>query len=417
MFKNTLKIRLLSCIMAVLMLAGAVLMTACEEKPVEPSETDAPDITDAPVTDAPATDAPATDAPVTDAPETEAPVVLTEQTIALNKNTKGIKVHGVRNLASDTTINVDWSASGIEFVATCEGDMTFTINSSAVSKSTAACYFRAYVDGEPWNNGSIPYYTVNGKTNVVLKDIPKGTHTIKLLKVTGYNLALADISSVTLTGYISEEAPADKDIYIEFIGDSITCAWGTLGHQSGNYTDQDSTLSYAYLLAEALDADYSMTALSGKGLLHSGNTTMNIRDFYGYASKLKDAENEYDFPRQADLIVYNQGANDEKHGIDHAEYKKEFKKWVEFAKKANGEDCKILFVWNMHNTNLYKYTKEVFDELGGEAAGYYIYRAKRTQNSAALYHPSVEEHAAYVPGLKEICEKILATPITATPEP
>ena len=200
--------------LAVLML-GATFMTACA-----PDNGDTPDDgTDAPATDAPATDAPATDAPATDAPETEAPVVLTEQTVALNKNTKGIKILGVRNLPSETQINADWSASGIEFVATCEGDMTFEASSSA------ACYFRAYVDGEPWNNGSIPYFTVNGKTNIVLKDIPKGTHIIRLIKVTGYTIARAEIKSVKLTGFISEEAPADKDLYIEFIGDSITCAW------------------------------------------------------------------------------------------------------------------------------------------------------------------------------------------------
>lgn len=377
--------RLLVLVLAILML-GATFMTAC-----------APDNGDTPND---------SEDNATDAPEPEAPVVLTEQTVALNKNTKGIKVLGVRHLASDTTINVDWSASGIEFVATCEGDMTFAAN------STAACYFRAYVDGEPWNNGSVPYFTVNGKTNIVLKDIPKGTHTIKLLKVTGYTIALADVSSVTLTGYISEEAPADKKLYLEFIGDSLTCAWGTIGDFKGAYTDQDATLAYSYLLAEALDADYAMTALSGKGILY-GN--MLIPDYYRYASKSKDAKNEYEFDRKADIIVVNIGTNDETHNMDKDQFKAEFKKWIQFAKEINGEDCKFLAIWNMKNTNYYIHIQKVFEELGGEEAGYYIYKAKRSTNSGSYYHPNVAEHAAYVPDLKELCEKILATPITNTP--
>lgn len=62
---------------------------------------------------------------------------------------------------------------------------------------------------------------------------------------------------------MSETVPANKNYYIEFVGDSITCAWGTIGEHTGAYTDQDGTLAYSYLVAEAQNADYSMTALSG----------------------------------------------------------------------------------------------------------------------------------------------------------
>lgn len=404
MKKSAISVRLLSCILAILMLAGAMVLTACNDEPDvhDGEKTDPP----AESTGAPETDPIETDPIETDPPETEPPVELTEQTVALNKNTTGIKILGVRNLASETKINADWSASGIEFVATCEGDMTFAVESSA------GCYFRAYVDGEPWNNGTIPYYTISGKGNIVLKNIPRGTHTIRVIKVTGYTLATAAFTSVKLTGIISEEAPADKDLYIEFIGDSITCAWGTIGNFSGKYTDQDATLAYSYLLAEALDADYSMTALSGQGICHG---PMPVPNHYRYACKLKDSETEYDFSRKADLLVVNIGTNDQTHGIDTVKFREEFKKWIEYAKEMNGEDCKFLAIWNMKNTNYYKHIKTVFDELGGEAAGYYIYRAKQSSNSVASKHPSKEEHAAYVPELKELCEKILATPITNTP--
>ena len=124
-------IRILSCVMAMCMLSGAMLMTACNNTPEVPETEPPADTTSAPET--------------TQVPETtEAPLVLTEQTVELNKNTKGIKILGVRNLASDTAINADWSASGIEFTATCEGDMTF-----AVETNDKGTFFRAYIDGEP----------------------------------------------------------------------------------------------------------------------------------------------------------------------------------------------------------------------------------------------------------------------------
>ena len=88
-------IKLLALVLCVLMM-GSIFMTACNH----PSDNN---------------------------DNNETPEPLTEQTVPLNMNTKGIKVLGVRNLKSETVINADWSASGIEFFATCEGDMTFDV--------------------------------------------------------------------------------------------------------------------------------------------------------------------------------------------------------------------------------------------------------------------------------------------------
>ena len=57
----------------------------------------------------------------------------------------------------------------------------------------------------------------------------------------------------------------------------------------------------------------------------------------------------------------------------------------------------------------YAYSDEerdkIFEELGGETAGYYTYKAARSRNATASYHPSIEEHAAYVPELLVIESK------------
>ena len=390
--KKSVFLRILSGIMAFSMLAGITLMTACNNTPEVPETEPPADTTSTPET--------------TPAPETtEAPLVLTEQTVPLNKNTKGIKILGVRNLASDTAINADWSASGIEFIATCEGDMTFSVETN-----DKGAFFRAYVDGTPVKNGDSDYFEINGKGEITLKDIPTGTHTIRVIKVTGYTLALAAFTSVKLTGVIAEEAPKDKELYVEFVGDSITCAWGTIGTFDGKYTSQDATLGYSYLLAEALDADYSLTALSGQGICCG---TPGVPLGYRYACYGKDSTNEYDFARKANLIVVNIGTNDETKAIDQTKFKNDFKAWVEYAKEKNGADCKFLAVTNMKNGSYRTLIEKVFEELGGEAAGYYVYKAARSRNATASYHPSIEEHAAYVPELLDLCKKILEAPISA----
>ena len=366
--------KLLALALCVLMM-GSIFMTSCNQTP--PSDNN---------------------------DNNETPEPLTEQTVPLNMNTKGIKVLGVRNLKSETVINADWSASGIEFFATCEGDMTFDV----VTNNKNA-YFRAYVDDEEWMNDTTPYYTVGGEGKIVLKDIPRGTHRIKVIKVTGYTLANAAFTQVTLKGTIAEEAPADQDLYIEFVGDSITCGWGTIGTFDGNYNSQDATLAYSYLLADALHADYSMTALSGQGIC-CGNPGIPLG--YRYACYAKDSTNEYDFSRKADLVILNIGTNDETKKLDERQFEADLKAFVQYAKEKNGENCRFLAIYNMKNGNYSYYIKSAFEQLGGERAGYYVYEAKRSTNEATYYHPSVEEHAAYIPELRAICTQLLKAEIT-----
>lgn len=66
----------------------------------------------------------------------------------------------------------------------------------------------------------------------------------------------------------------NKKTKIEFIGDSITCAYGVCNEvyeTPFSTADEDVTLGYAYIAAKALDADYSIVAFSGYGM-YSGYT-------------------------------------------------------------------------------------------------------------------------------------------------
>ena len=81
----------------------------------------------------------------------------------------------------------------------------------------------------------------------------------------------------------------EKALSIEFIGDSITCAYGVEGSNSYEpfrTTTENFMKSYAYLTAQKLDADYSAVSYSGYGVLSgytSGdiNTDSLIPDCYG----------------------------------------------------------------------------------------------------------------------------------------
>ncbi len=256
------------------------------------------------------------------------------KTIKITSATEGVKVLGVRNLASETGLRMDWSCSGVEFAIDLKGDtvrLNFTVS--------AQCLFRVWVDGEEYTQGGEKYFTpINGILQ--LTEIPQGKHTLRVMKVTGYTLARAELIGVTFAGELLTDVvnTSDKELYIEFVGDSITCGWGTIGAHKGAYTDQDGTLAYSYLLAEELNADYSMTALSGQGLLYG---TPGVTNGYLYADPTGHAEEKYDFSRKADIVVINVGTNDFTQEVGESNFKTAYLNFLKTVREKNGDRCKI----------------------------------------------------------------------------
>lgn len=333
-------------------------------------------------------------------PEEPEPAEDDPVTYALTGDTAGVRILGVRNLASTEQINLDWSCSGFELtVENKGGDVRFQVTTS----DNQSAYFRIWLDGETWeqSNGEI-YYRVGGKGTIIMRDVPAGRHTVRVLKVTGYTLARSAVLSVTLNGSILPEAPAERELYVEFVGDSITCGWGTIGAHGGAYSDQDGTLAYSYLLAGALDADYSMTALSGQGLLWGDP---GLTEGYLYASPMRDDQTPYDFARQADLVVINIGTNDFSKGVSEEEFRAAYRDFLQTVREKNGEDCRILCLYNAMNDTFSAAIESVVAGLGGMQNGIWSYRLPRAEGNR---HPSAEEHAAYAEQLLPLVQQLLA---------
>ncbi|MBR2885665.1 MAG: phospho-sugar mutase, partial [Clostridia bacterium] len=66
------------------------------------------------------------------------------------------------------------------------------------------------------------------------------------------------------------DPPSPKSRKIEFFGDSITCGYGVLAEESVtvyNTYEQDSTKAYAFLTAQAFDAELRSECISGQGII------------------------------------------------------------------------------------------------------------------------------------------------------
>ena len=144
---------------------------------------------------------------------------------------------------------------------------------------------------------------------------------VKVIHLSEANNGAIGVGNISITS--SAETPikpvAKRDLSIEFIGDSITCAYGVEAesqHEQFSTSTENFMKSYAYLTAQQLNADYSAVCYSGHGII-SGyttgekNTDSLVPDCYNLVGKSYDYATEWDFESNPnDVVVINLGTND-----------------------------------------------------------------------------------------------------------
>lgn len=118
---------------------------------------------------------------------------------------------------------------------------------------------------QPAEAGGVPVYAVQG--------LPPGRHQLVLSKRTGPNFGAVTLLGLRFDGAASlgEPLPAPER-RIEFVGDSLTNAYGTEGPGKtckALAPYENSSTSWARLCADALGADAQLLAYSGYGLVRN----------------------------------------------------------------------------------------------------------------------------------------------------
>ena len=244
---------------------------------------------------------------------------------------------------TDSGLSGDWTASGFEFTADCEGNVALTL--------TAKCndvggkgdwnkdgYLTVYIDGVRQNyrvrymNGT---HTVN-----IAENVESGVHTFKVLKQNEYSTTQAVFNSITFNGTLGAK-PAEQEYVIEFIGDSITSGFGSLDNPNGQASRySDGTRTYAYITAENFGAEARIVSVSGgtMGGLYSWYTG-NARNGGSYDYSLK----------KPTFVVNALGGNDGPKTIDY--YKTHIKNYANAIRKGyNDVTIPIVHVTDIMNT-------------------------------------------------------------------
>ncbi|MBR6874427.1 MAG: GDSL family lipase [Ruminococcus sp.] len=231
-----------------------------------------------------------------------------------------VKVVG-RTYESDGVLWLGYSGTGVDFDFT--GD-TLKINmigsySGMDNKPRAALY----VDGERKDDQLI----ASDGTTFEVKGSPDKAVNVKLVKLSECGNSSIGILNIDAGGGTVTPAAA-KSHKIEIIGDSITCGYGVDDEDPNHHfatSTEDCTKSYSYKTAQLLDADYSLVAMSGWGIIsgYSGDgKKVEVQQLPKYYDKIgynynkgfgsvKAETLDWDFNKFVpDVIVINLGTND-----------------------------------------------------------------------------------------------------------
>lgn len=246
---------------------------------------------------------------------------------------------------ADGSVKYDWVGTYLqtEFTGT---------SISAVVSEEGESWHNVYIDGK-----FIDKILVKGKEphEVVLADkLGKGTHRLCLQKVTEGEYGLFTIHSLTAKGGF--KAVAAKSRFIEFIGDSYTCGYGTEGANAKErfrLATENFSHTYANTIAKYFDADYCAVAHSGMGVMRNYNSKTMRTMSQRYPLVFDDHDSvAYAFDQyRPDLVVICLGANDFSVGVSPLKFVERYVELIKTVRQRNGQVpvfCVVPFSANMY---------------------------------------------------------------------
>ena len=199
------------------------------------------------------------------------------------------------------------------------------------------------------------------------------------------------------------DRPADEEILIEFIGDSVTSGFGNVtslgnGSETSAIYRESATKSYGYLTAEMLGVDYSIVSRAGTGL--TSGCSSQYTAMYPYTDFVRGNE-KYTPARTADIVVINLGTNDLGKSTE-ANVPSEAKAILAAVRAIHGDSVTVIWAYDMMNDGC---IDAIMTALDGEG----VHFVRLTRNTSGLYgHPDASGHASSAEILAAYIEELLA---------
>ncbi|KAL5117868.1 hypothetical protein ACEQ8H_004186 [Pleosporales sp. CAS-2024a] len=332
--------------------------------------------------------------------------------------------HALRYLGrvNPATKELTWSATGLSFAFSGE---SATITFQGLTGSNSA---ELIVDGA---STYIP--DLEGDSISTPANLTYGYHTVEFRKSSEALFGSIFIGNVTTDGQFERDPVPTrrKRRKIEFIGDSITSAYGIAGAFPCTNTAALEVISqgYAVRAAKAFRADYSIISWSGIGIIRNypsgtadSGPIMPVR-YTRYGAN--DPDDSYPFPLtdRPDAVVINLGTNDFGHSdgrplLSPADYTAALVSFVYTIQHMYGSKPVIFFMTSPLLGDAYPademqktvQTLALYDavaQLLWTTTAYVVHWPTQTSNVGCDYHPTADTNAIGAAALQSALAKVL----------
>lgn len=281
---------------------------------------------------------------------------------------------------ADGSVSYDWAGVYLR--------TRFTGTSVAIdAEDTAFEEYNVFIDGK---QVSVVSFDKKRTRMVLAKGLTKGEHTLMFQKRNEGMTGRFTIHSFLL----------DKDAMllpvvsrpqrlIEFVGNSITCGYGTESTEIDHPYDPrtaDSNHGYGPIIARYFDADYMLTSHSGQGIVKNWDDTVtmsNVCMLHRYTRLFDEGEEQWDFSVKPSLVCISLGTNDYSQAPkpSEAEFTGAYRQWLHIVREKYG-DVPVLFIAPLAGEPSRTYMKRLVDSLSvNDKNVYYM----------ALYEEMMEE--------------------------
>lgn len=307
---------------------------------------------------------------------------------------------------------VAFTFTGKKLVVTIQG----SDNAKIENNDTNYARLAIYVNGERIIDDML---NCEEKTYTVAEsDVPQSLQ-VQIMKVSESPMSAMGIEPLLCDEDAVIIPVEPKKHSIEFIGDSITCGYGTddedMTHTFSTATE-DVTKAYAYKTAKLLDADYSMFSASGYGIISGYTADPQVRGaaelippFYESQCFSRDSFKEAGYPAdipwdfkeyQPEVIVINLGTNDDSYCQDTVEKQEEYvKQYIEFLKvvRKNNPRAEIFCVLGLMGDRLYPRVCEAAEGYTAQTGDERIHTVHIPEQDGNVgyvidYHPLPQMH-------------------------
>ena len=338
-------------------------------------------------------------------------------------NEKNVKFLG-RTFLEDDILWMGYSNSGAAFeVMATELNVTIMSENGQYPSSNDAPRILILADGERVVDEMLsePEQTFNV---FAYKGLPRRKK-IEVIKISEASSSWAGIVNIETNEKGEIKPLPENKLKIEFIGDSITCGYGIDDEDRNHHfstTTEDSSKTYAYKTAKALNADYSMVSVSGIGIISGYTSNPNVKNDSGILPPIYDKvgmnwhsvymnnpkEMPWDFSKFVpDVVVINLGTNDSSYCKNDPKKCLEFQNaYANFIKqvRAKNPDAYIICALGMMGADLFpQINKAVESVKDSKVVAFQLNQISYADGYAADWHPTEKTN---IKAAEKLTEKI-----------